>query len=378
MTSTAKRLLICGASALAVFGGSGCAARSQNLDLSGAEITENAPVSGTWHTYVFGSRGGLSETRLKEIASVLGYGDLDEEKIVLSAVGEDGFKPGMTIEQVAALDSLSADEEDGAVGFTRYVDDDLYLHMDDLGRFVFNDRGLLKETGAELFWGDLGDESGGVFGFGGKLVKEYSLSENEYPGDKYCLNGVEISVADGIELAGEFINGHTSICPDLFGYTPMSVDVLRLSDTNFGYYIKFRLDLSGVLLDAGDTEKIPEKNCGLFPANVVVYLVDSNKACYFRSSGLAWDEPVSEPCEIEIGLKDAEKIVSENLSRKQLFKVKSAELLYCAERVPEENVTLVKPMWQFIITNTGMEYGSLCVNVDAVTGEMYMREYFPR
>lgn len=361
---------------------SGCAKKgnNSNLDFIGAVINQNAPDNGQWYIYKFKKYQTSvdSADHLQEAAEALGFNEFDPQKVIYRI-----FVSSNTTEDRSYKDI--ADNGANNAQFTRFCTDDYYIHIEDTGSMTFNNRRSLKNVieeqwVLELLSSDTGDYWMPQIG-GTKLVKRYDISDTNGLLEEYNLNGKTVSVKDELEYAGELINSKRlpHLISTFFTYKPLEIRVYQHTPDKYGYYFIFQLHCDGVPLDGSSTANIAEnENNNLYASRIHIYFADDKTPGYIWTGSLYGDAPISEePCEIKIDYEDACRILSENLSQEHIFKVESAELIYCIDgggKNPDNNIfNTVKPMWQFIITNTGMQYSTICVDIDTVSGEMFIR-----
>lgn len=344
----------------------------KNLDLSETVIKQNTPDSGQWYVYKFRKYRTSSETakHLREASRALGFDEFDLHKVIC--------KVGVSSDTDTDISFDDANEYNN-VRYTRYCSDDHYIHIDNTGSMVFNDRRSLKSVIEEEWVLDLLNSDTGDYWMpqigGAKIVKRYDVSDTTELCGKYSLNGKEGSVKEEPEYAETFINSKQfpHLVSNFFSYKPIEVRVYQHSPEKYGFYFIFVPTRDGVPPDGSNTVNID--GCGnLFASRDHIYMANDKTIDYIWTGSLCGDEPsAKEPCEIKIGYENACRVVSERLSHEHVFKVESAELIYCIDGGENSEYNTVKPMWQFIITNSGMKYGTVCVNVDAVSGEMFMR-----
>lgn len=356
----------------------GITTQYKNLDLENTNVIENIPESGKWYVLRFDNKRITKDSYnvLREAAGYFGVSEPEKEK-VLCSVNYSQDEPNEDI-----VYSKMQDKDFAITTYMRYISDDIYIDYNIANKFEMFNRKALREILHEEYdrlwsWKP---------GFTGEsTVKSYDLSEGVDTSDSYVLNGKQTSIADALKYAEDALNSGNMahMTSKLFTYSPVSVDVLRLSNGENAYNFGFQLNYDGVPLDASKTAVAPELDSNDIFSN-------SFHLCMFTPSSIDWiwscpvsfDNPtVQEECEIAVDFDNACKIVSEKLSQENVFGIEKAELIYCSRAVYNDSEVapsteyIVEPTWQFSFASGVQEYGKLCVNVNAVTGEINMRQF---
>lgn len=352
----------------------------KNLDLTNVVISEHTPSSKEWHTLRL-NRIPMSPDiadYMKNTADVLGVSDFNEQNIMYDVRNSDKDLNG-----IFSIDEMT-DDYFADLFSARFVTDDFYFELTQNSMVIFNNRKLIRDTvddpkmiNDEPFYGWYPNSSDT------EVIKSYDVSDKEGLKDKYTLNGKEVSILDAMEYAKKFMNEEQprQNNSDIFSYEPIEIEVYKQTDTSYGYYFRFQTYLDGVPIDAAHVGNIPGSPSSLFSMFNYVYMLGPSSVAYYWASPLYNNELSSkEPCEIKVDFNEAAAIVSEKLSHEHVFTVERAELMYCVDGNdptkinddrPLRRHTVIKPMWQFTITNTGMhDYETLFAYVDAVSGEM--------
>lgn len=378
LIAAALMLSLCGCSNNTGVSDSLGTAEFGNLDLSEAIISENVPTVGEWYTFRLKSsvRSPSTASCMEKAAEALEIPNFDRDRIIYQIYGD------------AYPDEFEVSEREMTRDYYKslfiayYTTDDIHIDILNNGRTVYNNRRLIRETvsNPQLLDYDSVIKAGWMPSNSSEYVKSYDISDTDGMNDKYALNGKEISVREGIDIAIDFINRSRSLneYSKRITFEPSEVSVRRQTDTNYGFYFKFRSLLDGVPMDNTNSGTLEGWGTTLFPIYDYLYFNDVSSAAYFSASSVCADEFISaEKTEINYDIKGACAVVSKELSREHKFKIVSAELIYCADSIEDPETKqmehVIKPMWQFIITNTGMQFGTICVNVDAKSGEMFMR-----
>lgn len=350
----------------------------KNLDFENAEIVENAPESGKWYTLRFDYKQITKDSYnvLQEAAGYFGVSNPEKEKILCS-VNYSQDEPNEDI-----VYSEMKDEDFALTTYIRYISDDIYIDYNIANRFEYYNRKALREIRNE----DYEKLWGWKPGFTGEsTVKSYDLSKGADISDTYILNGKQTSIADALKYAeGELNSGKMSrMTSKLFTYTPVYASVYRLSNDENAYNFDFQLNYDNVPLDASKTADALELDTNdIFSNTFHLCMFTPESIDWLWSCPLCFDAPSSqEECTIAVDFDKACKIVSEKLSQEKVFEIERAELIYCSRAVYNDSETapsteyIVEPSWQFSFSSGVQEYGKLCVNVNAVTGEMNMRVF---
>lgn len=345
----------------------------KNLDFINAVISEHTPNSEEWYTLKL-RRVSMSPDIvdcMKEIADALGFSDFNERNILCNVSNGDNDPNSPLI----PIDEMTEDDYEKLLDAC-CASNDFYLSLWGNNMINFNNRKVIREAvgDSERLSGTHEWRSVGEF------IKSYDVSDEEGLKDKYTLNGKEVSILDVMENAKKFMN-EEQLGPnnsDIFRYEPYEeIDIYKETDTNYVYRFAFQAYFDGVPIDASSASYLPESRNSLMTMFNYVYMLDLDGVAFYWTSPLYCSKLVSkEPCEIKVGFDEAAAIVSEKLSQEHVFTVERAELMYCVDDIDptakssETRHAAIKPMWQFTITNTGMQYETLLVYVDAVSGEM--------
>lgn len=338
-----------------------------NLNFDNAVVNEYAPKSGDWTVMRF-DRISISAdtfTVLREAADALGKKELNAENVLCDVCfnnndwGDVGY-------------SEMTDSYYGNTDYMRYIDDDFYIDISVANRIEAYNRKALREIAGKAYDTTWGWKPGFT---GEKGIKSYDLSTGIDIADTYTLNGEEVSVSAAAKYAGDMLNGGglAHMASPFYTYTPLSADVYQFSDDVYGYHFKFQLNYDGVAFDGTDSANTDGK--GIYANSIRLLMLTGSSIDWLWSNPISSGEPVSaEKCEIAIDFDEACRILSETFSRESVFNIRTAELLYCVCTV-NENGSLAEPMWQFTFGSGVQEYrGGLCVNVSALSGEVYMRQ----
>lgn len=350
----------------------------KNLDFENAEIIENTPDSGKWYTIRFEHKRITKDSydNLRDAAGYFGVSVLEKERILCSV----NYSQDVPNEDIVY--SEMKDEDFALTTYIRYISDDIYIDYNIANKFEMYNRKALREIRNEDYeklwsWKP---------GFTGEsTVKRFDLSKSADISDTYVLNGKQTAIADALKYAEGELNGGkmARMTSKLFTYMPVSAEVLRLSNDENAYMFDFQLNYDNVPFDASDAVGDPELDDNDIFSNVF-------SLCMFTPETIDWlwgcplcfEAPtVQEECTIAVDFDKACKIVSEKLSQETVFKIEKAELIYYSRAVYNDSEVapsteyIVEPTWQFSFSSGVQEYGKLCVNVNAVTGEMNMRVF---
>lgn len=346
---------------------------TNNLDLSNVKVTENIPESGEWKTMTFDYRPVNADTLRVLQNAVKAYGGeaIDESKVVCNIFSNGDAAPPDDV----AYHDITAEMYKNAA-YMRYVGDELYADTTIHGKIELYNRKNVKDI---LRIDYDGTWSWRPF-FYGSVQRKIELQTASPVTDRYVLDGKTVSVDTALQYALSYINSGTlsPICSSKYEYTPLYVEVYQFEGEKYGYFFAFGLSYDGVPFDsaaATSAEKAPVSN------TIKLLMLSENSVDWMWTCAMNQDTPVSkEKAEIMIDYEKACEIVSETLSKEHVFTVSKAELIYCTTELEDENTrwryTGIKaePMWQFYITNVGVqEYSSIYINVSATNGEVYMR-----
>lgn len=163
-------------------------------------------------------------------------------------------------------------------------------------------------------------------GFTGEsTVKSYDLSKGADISDSYILNGKQTMIADALKYAEDALNGGNMvhITSKLFTYTPLSVDVYRLSNGENAYIFDFRLNYDNVSLDASKTADAPELDTNyIFSNRLHICVFTPESIDWLWSCPISFEAPTAqEECEIDVDFDKACKLVFEKFSQETVFKI---------------------------------------------------------
>ncbi|MBR4022283.1 MAG: hypothetical protein IKI94_06770 [Ruminococcus sp.] len=344
-----------------------------NLDLSNIKIAENIPKSGEWKTMIFEYHPLNADTIniLNAIAKAYNGDTIDENNVFCNIFQADNSAPP---KDIAFPDITSEMYNDAA--YMRYIGDNLYIDTTIHGKVELYNRKNVKNI--------LGIEYDEVWSwrpsYNGSVEKNYELQTGSRITDSYRLNDKQVSVDTALLYALSYLNSGklSPICSAEYEYSPLFVDVYKFDEEKYGYYFTFNLSYDGVPLDSSSAvspESAPVSN------TIKLLMLSEDSIDWLWTCPMNQDAPVSQKkAEINIDYERACEIVSEALSQEHVFKVSKAELLYCTTELTDENTRWIytgikaEPMWQFHITNVGVqEYSSICIDVSAVDGRVYMR-----
>lgn len=356
----------------------GITTQCKNLELEKTNVIENTPESGKWYTLRFDYKQITKDSYnvLQAAVGYFGVSEPEKEKILCS-VNYSQDEPNEDI-----VYSEMKDEDFALTTYIRYITDDFYMAYNLSNRFEYYNRKALREIRNEQYdklweWKP---------GFTGETtVKRYDLSNSADISDAYVLNGKQTTIADALKYAEGELNGGkmARMTSKLFTYTPVSAEVLRLSNGENAYNFDFQLNYDNVPLDASKTADAPELDTNdIFSNRLHICMFTPESIDWLWSCPISLEAPTSqEECTIAVDFDKACKIVSEKLSQEKVFEIERAELIYCSRAVYNDSETapsteyIVEPSWQFSFASGVQEYGKLCVNVNAVTGEINMREF---
>ena len=346
----------------------------ENLDLSNTSVIMHIPESGEWRTLSF-DYPSLSDdtiTVMRKIADEYGGFTLDSGNILCNIYVSDDN--GFVKESYDADYADMTPQQYDMTAYIRHIDDVFYMDFNAAGRIELYDRSAVKnilDITYDLTW------SWRPYFGGGKEISSYDLLADENVADTYRLNGKDISVNDALIYATDYLNNgklaHTF--PKLYTYTPLTAVVYQFSDDAYGYFFEFQVNYDGVPFDAANATG------DVFSNKMHICMLTEASVEWIWACVLTDDTPdLSAPCEITVDYDEACQIVSEKLSQEHVFNVKEAELLYCTYELDNEAVAwvgsgfVVEPMWQFTITDVGVqEYSIIYINVSATNGEVYLR-----
>lgn len=349
-----------------------------NLDFENAEIIENMPESGKWYTLRFDYKQITKDSYnvLQEAAGYFGVSDLEKEKILCS-VNYSQNEPNADI-----VYSEMNDEDFAITTYIRYISDDFYIDYNLSNRFEYYNRKALREI-LQKDYERLWSWKPGITGE--STVKSYDLSKGADISDTYILNGKQTSIADALKYAEEVLNSGkmAPMTSKLLTYTPLSASVYRLSNDENAYNFDFQLNYDNVPLDASKTADAPDLDANdIFSNTFHLCMFTPESIDWIWSSPICFEAPTAqEECTIAVDFDKACKIVSEKLSQETVFKIEKAELIYYSRAVYNDSQVapstefIVEPTWQFSFSSEVQEYGKLCVNVNAVTGEINLRQF---
>ena len=356
----------------------------ENLELSDTKVYINEPMSKKWQR--FGRDDPLLSAESLEVmrSAAADYGDhtISEDKVVYRVFYDDD---GNGFYDDRAEDVSYGEMEEGdfkSAAYIRYLGDDIYIDLNTAGRIeLYNKQAVRDVLGIDfdLTWSwrpYIGDDKG-------QVLKEYDLPQDGEIADAYTLNGENVTVSDALSFASDYLNSgkYPHIISPLFTYSPFGATVYRFSNGNCAYVFTFRLNYDGVPMnyiqpsgeESGDSFDIFGNvlSLAMFTKNSVDWIW-TPALSGVRGSAFAF----AEECEIKADYEKACGLVSETLSRGHTFKVKRAELLYCTRQVTDNKAlqtggNVTEPMWEFTITDTGLQdYSYIYVYVNASTEEV--------
>lgn len=337
-----------------------------NLNLENAEIIENIPASGEWHSlkYAFDNITESSLDLLQKAAGNFGCSPSESEVLCNVRYSIDGKEKFVdyTFDELAATDLPKTE-------YLRYVGEDFYIAYNLSNRFELYNRKALREINGEQYESQWEWKPGHT---GEKFGETYDLSQNRNPP---AVLTSAIAFAESELNSGKL----SPITSELFAYTPMSAEILTLSNGANAYEIYFVLNYDGVPMDSSRTAANSNLERNDIFANKLSLCMFSDKSIdWLWSPAITFDKSTSqEECTISIDFGKACEIVSEALSKEAMFEIDKVELLYYTRAIYSSGSTeyIVEPSWQFSFASGVQEYGKLCVNVNAVTGEMNMRQF---
>lgn len=343
-----------------------------NLDLENVKITENTPESGKWQILEFDYKFISADTltTMQETADAYGSFPLDSNHILCDVWLNDNESTDIPYAE------MTADKYDSTL-YMRYIDNDLYMDINLAGKLEIYNRKSLKDILDISFNGTWSWRPS----FNGSVIKKYDFLTELVSTDSYQLNGTDVSVNDALAYASDYLNSKELpyITSKLCTYTPLNAEVYKFSEESYGYYFTFQLNYDGVPIDV--TQGANFENNYMFSNTIKLLMLTKSSVDWIWTCAWNADTPtLQEPCEVTIDYEEACQILSDCLSQEHTFTVKEAELLYCTREIPDEisewglSGIIAEPMWQFTITNVGVqEYSVLYVNVNAHNGEVYMR-----
>ncbi len=344
----------------------------RNLDLSNIKIAENIPNSGEWKTMIFDYHPVNADTlNILNTTAILYNGEtVNKNKVVCNIYTDSNDAPPKDI----AFPDITSEMYKNAA-YMRYIGDELYIDTTIHGKIELYNRKNVKDI-LGINYDDLWSWRPS---FNGSVEKRVDLQTSPVM-DVYNLNNKQVSVDAALQYALSYINSDniSPICSAIYEYSPLFVDVYKFDEEKYGYYFVFNLSYDGVPLDSSSAvspESAPVSN------TIKLLMLSEDSIDWLWTCPMNQDAPVSEEkAEINIDYERACEIVSEALSQEHVFKVSKAELLYCTTELTDENTRWIytgikaEPMWQFHITNVGVqEYSSICIDVSAVDGRVYMR-----
>lgn len=372
-------LFVCFATALLILPGcSNPKNKYKNLDLGETVVIENVPESGVWKSVRFKNTPYLTpETAdsLKKAAGGFGIFNLDTKNILYD----------VRVESHAPYDEIPysemSEEQYQKAEYMRYIADDLYIDYCIVNRILF----FNKKTFREIKGADYDSTWGWMPGFGKEpLEKSYTISAGDEILDSYNLNNSSVSINDAMKFAAERMNSGELpyITSKLFTYTPIRAEVYKMNENSYAYSFDFSLNFDGVPLDSSNSSDLSvEDTAPIFSTTVHTCMFTPNSIDWVWSSVLNFEEAaLCEDVEIAVDYDEACRILSEKLSQESVFKIYSAELLYglCGFKTDDldhtwTNENVVEPFWQFKCSSGTQEYGIVYADVNAVTGEIYLR-----
>lgn len=355
-----------------------------NLNLDNTVVTEHSPLSGEWKILRFDVPLITPDTFtvLKEAAEAFGGYEPNGDNVLCHV-----FFAENPVKEDDVMDITYNEMKDDyyeKTTFMRYVGDDFYMDVYRGGRIEAYNRKTLREILGithERTWSWSPDWNDN------QTIKSYDFRNGAEIADHYPLNGADVSVSGAAKYAGELLNSRQlpHISSKLFTYTPLSASVLKYNGDIYAYNLIFQLNYDGVPLDASFTagdKTAGLDNKGLSSEPLHTLMLTGSSVDWIWTPDINDITLVSqETCGIKIDYNEACRLVSEALSQEHVFPVSEAELLYCSrllyEDSTERNVTgyTLEPMWQFSL-RTDTQLGGLCVNVNAVTGEVHMRRFW--
>lgn len=170
----------------------------------------------------------------------------------------------------------------------------------------------------------------------------------------------------------------------LYTYTPLSVGVYQFSNNKnaYAYDLDFQLNYDNVPIDASNSADAPTLDSNdMFSNKIHLSMFTPSSIDWIWSSPIGFEAPtIQEECELTIDFDDACRIISERLSQDHVFKIKKAELIYSVRAVYNDSEQspsteyIIEPSWQFSFATGTQEYGRLCANVNAVNGNLNLRQ----
>lgn len=345
-----------------------------NLDLSNTKVTENVPKSGEWKIMYFDYQPINDDmiNILKAAAKAYNGESIDESKVFCKVFTHGANEPG---EDHAFKDMT--EERYKNTEFMRYIGDDLYMDTSVFGKIELYDRKNVRDI--------LGIDYEKAWSWrpylNGSAEKSFDLQTASPVTDSYELNGKQVSVDTALKYALSYLSsGELSpICSAAYEYAPLYAYVYNFGNEKYGYYFTFSLLYDEVPLDASSAgsyeDTVPVAN------TIKLLMLSENSVDWIWTCVMNQDTPASqEKAEINIDYEKACEIVSDTLSKEHVFTVSEAELIYCVTSRKDESFpwlytgNKVEPMWQFDIKDVGVqEYKSLCIDVSAADGKVYMR-----
>jgi len=226
--------------------------------------------------------------------------------------------------------------------------------------------------------------------FTGNHVKTVS-SGNDV---SYSLCGTDVSLSEAFATAKAFFerNDLGRAHSDLFTYQPVSAEVYRFENNNYGYTVSLDLLYDGVKISTAEGWSDEEANpceilefCGGY-ANVVgmaqqCFIGYPGRVDWFWSAGLNYptcNDRTAYSVSDLLSKEDALEIVSKKMTADTKMKVSeiALEYMFCEVRNQKKDIPdllIVEPSWTILLNVPTVNYNQIIFHISAVTGEVIIQ-----
>ena len=230
--------------------------------------------------------------------------------------------------------------------------------------------------------------------FTGELVRTCKAGEDV----SYPLCGKDVSLSEAFQTAKAFFERKDlgRVNSDLFTYEPVSADVYRFENNNYGYTVSLDILYDGVKVctEEGWTDEETNPASGADFCGKLANIITMSQQCFIGCPDRVdwfWSAALNAPAGNDrttysvsdlLSKEDALEIVDEIVSKKKsadtTYSVSeiALEYMFCEVRNEKEGLpceTVVEPSWRIQLNVPSSLYEQVIFDISAVTGDVIVR-----